>query len=269
MRATLASVVAAAALAAGIARAGPADAEIDATLAALVAGLDPRAASAIDRMEGTGRRLLAARAYLRAGAGLGERWSWSLEQAAAFEDTAEKRALDDAVARVRCEFESRNPGYTIWVNPEFRSLDVQLERWNDNESVGLAGENLRAAALRALGAFGGGTPQAVAALRDFLLAHAPEPVPALAAPGLSPHGRLRAIDFQVESDGSIVAGTETASIATEWVTDGWKARLREAISAADVGLEGPLAIPDEPWHYEYRPQPGRAGQDGGPGCQGA
>ena len=269
MHATLASVVVAIALAMGIARAGPADAGIEATLAALVAGLDPRAASAIDRMEGTGRRLLAARAYLRAGAGLEERWSWSLEQAAAFESTAEKRALDDAVARVRCEFESRNPGYTIWVNPEFRSLDLQLERWNGNESVGLAGDNLLAGVRRALGGSAGGTPQAVAALRELLLAHVPEPVPALAAPGLSPHGRLRAVDFQVESAGRIVAGTETASIASEWIAGGWKARLREAITEAGVGFEGPLASPDEPWHYEFRPQPVQARQADGAGCDAA
>jgi hypothetical protein len=269
VRATLASVVTAAALAAGIARAGPADTGTDATLAALVAGLDPRAGSAIERIEGTGRRLLAARAYLRAGAGLDGRWSWSLEQAAAFENTAEKRALDDAVACVRREFESRNPGYTIWVNPEFRSIDVQIERWNGNESVALAGESLRAAAVHALRGHSGGTPQAVAALRELLLTHAPQPPSALAAPGLSPHGRLRAIDFQVESAGRIVAGTDTASIATEWVTDGWKARLRDAVTAADAGFEGPLASPDEPWHYEYRPQPERAGQEGGHGCHGA
>ncbi|HEU4517108.1 MAG TPA: hypothetical protein VFR77_07375, partial [Steroidobacteraceae bacterium] len=83
MRTALASVVAATALAAGMARAEAADAEIESALAALAADLDPRAALVIGRIEGTGRRLLAARAYLRVGTGLADRWSWSAEQAAA------------------------------------------------------------------------------------------------------------------------------------------------------------------------------------------
>lgn len=256
MRTALAAVVAATALAAGMARAEAADAEIESALAALAADLDPRAALVIGRIEGTGRRLLAARAYLRAGTGLADRWSWSAEQAAAFEDTAEKNALDDAIARVRCAFEARHPGHTLWVNPEFRSLDVQLARWNENPTVGVAGESLRAAVERAMEAGISDTPEGVAALREFLLAHVPAPVPPLAAPGLSPHGRLRAVDFQVESAGRIVAGTDTASIATEWIADGWKAHLRAAVAAADAGFEGPLANPDEPWHYEFRQGPG-------------
>ena len=257
MRAALASVVAATTLAAGFARAEAARPDAEAALAALAAGLDPRAASILERIDGTGRRLLAARAYLRAGTQLGERWSWSAEQAAAFEDTAEKYALDAAIARVRCAFESRHPGYTLWVNPEFRSLDLQLTRWNENPGVGLAAANLLATVEQAVDAGIGDTPDGVSALRELLLAHAPAPVPPLAAPGLSPHGRLRAVDFQVESSGRIVAGTDTESIATEWIGGRWKERLRESVAAADAGFEGPLASPDEPWHYEFRPQPGR------------
>lgn len=266
MRAALASVVAATTLAAGFARAEPAETNVDAALAALAAGLDPRVASTLERIDGAGRRLLAARAYLRAGAQLGERWSWSAEQAVAFEDAAEKRALDAAVARVRCLFESRHPGYTLWVNPEFRSLDLQLTRWNENPRVGLAAANLLTAVEQAVAAGISDTPDGVAALREFLLAHVPVPVPPLAAPGLSPHGRLRAVDFQVESAGRIVAGTETESIATAWIQDGWKERLREAVAAAETGFEGPLASPDEPWHYEFLPQPGSEGSPLPAGC---
>ena len=266
MRAALALVVAATALAAGFARAEPARSDIEAALAALAAGLDPRAASTLESIDDTGRRLLAARAYLRAGPQLDERWSWSADQAAAFEDTAEKHALDAAVVRVRCTFESRYPGYTLWVNPEFRSLDLQLTRWNENPLVGLAGANLLATVERAVDAGIGNTPDGVSALRAFLLAHTPAPIPPLAAPGLSPHGRLRAVDFQVESAGRIVAGTETASIATEWIADGWKERLREAVAAADAGFEGPLASPDEPWHYVFRQQPVREGTASPAGC---
>lgn len=257
--AALAAAFAAATLATAAAGASPADPRVDSTLEALAAGLDPRAASALESIDGTGRRLLAARAYLRAEARLDGRWSWSAAEAAAFQESSGKRALDAAIARVRCRFEADNPGHTLWVNPEFRSLDVQLARWNENETIARAGENLLSAVRRALAgstSTGAGNSADVVALRNFLLAHQPSPVPTLAAPGLSPHGRLHAIDFQVESSGSIVAGTDTESIATEWIAAGWKARLQSAIAASDAGFQGPLAVPDEPWHYEFLPHSG-------------
>ncbi len=260
MRAALAAAVASLALARAAAGAEPVESRIESALAALAGELDPRAASALASIEGTGRRLLAARAYLRASPQLAERLSWSAAEAAAFEGTPERRALDAAIARVRCSFESGNPGHTLWVNPEFRSLDVQVERWNANETVGRSGEDLLAVVRRRLAEPGpgpAGSADDVATLRGLLLEHRPEPAPTLAAPGLSPHGRMRAVDFQVESSGRIVAGTDSASIASEWIAGGWKARLQAAIAAADTGFQGPLAAPDEPWHYEFLP---RAGQ---------
>lgn len=259
MHAALATI-ASAALASAVAAGESVDPLIDSTLAALAAELDPRAASALASIDGTGRRLLAARAYLRASSQLDERWSRSAAEAAAFEGSSEKRALDRAIARVRCRFEADNPGHTLWVNPEFRSLDVQLERWNGNETVAQAGESLLSAVRRALtvpAPVRAGSTAEVSALRSLLLGYQPSPVPTLAAPGLSPHGRMRAIDFQVESSGRIVAGTDSASIAADWIEAGWKARLQAAISAADAGFHGPLAAPDEPWHYEFRPGAGQ------------
>jgi hypothetical protein len=260
VRAALA-VIASAALTSAVAGAESVDSMIDSTLAALAAELDPRAAAALASIDDTGRRLLAARAYLSAASHLDERWSWSAAEAAAFEGSSEKRALDGAIARVRCRFEADNPGHTLWVNPEFRSLDVQLERWNENDTVARAGENLLSSVRHALAGSAphraGSTP-GVAALRSLLLGHLPSPAPTLAAPGLSPHGRMRAIDFQVESSGRIVAGTDSASIAADWIAAGWKARLQAATSATGAVFQGPLAAPDEPWHYEFRPE---AGQD--------
>jgi hypothetical protein len=259
VRAALAAI-ASAALASAVAAGANVDPLIDSTLSALAAELDPRAASALASIDGTGRRLLAARAYLRAASQLDERWSWSAAEAATFEGSPEKHALDAAIERVRCRFEADNPGHTLWVNPEFRSLDVQLERWNGNETVAWAGENLLSSvrgALAAPAANSAGSTADVAALRSLLLEHQPSPLPTLAAPGLSPHGRMRAIDFQVESSGRIVAGTENASIAADWIAAGWKARLQAAIAAANAGFQGPLAAPDEPWHYEFRPEAGQ------------
>lgn len=259
MRAALAAI-ASAALASAAAGTEAVDPLVDSTLAALAAELDPRAASALASIDGTGPRLLATRAYLRASSQLDGRWSWSAAEAVAFEASPGKRDLDAAIARVRCRFEADNPGHTLWVNPEFRSLDVQLERWNENETIARAGENLLSSVRRALtgsGSHPAGSTANVSLLRTVLLEHQPSPMPTLAAPGLSPHGRMRAIDFQVESSGRIVAGTDSASIAADWITAGWKARLRAAISAADAGFQGPLASPDEPWHYEFRPEAGQ------------
>lgn len=260
MRAGLATAIAATALAAAAALAEPVEPRIESALSALAAGMDPRVAATLASIDGTGRRLLAARAYLTGSAQLAGRWSLSVAEAAAFEASPEKRALDAAIARVRCAFEAANPGFTLWVNPEFRSLDLQLERWNENDSVGRAGANLLAAARGLLSSPDPGsvvTAAEVAALRSLLLEHQPLPVATMAAPGLSPHGRLRAIDFQVESSGRIVAGTDSAAIASEWIAAGWKARLQAAIAAADAGFSGPLATPDEPWHYDFRPEAGQ------------
>lgn len=270
MQVALAAAIASLALSPAAARAKPADPRVDSALAALAGELDPRAASALESIEGTGRRLLAARAYLRATPQMADRWSWSAADAAAFEGSPEKRELDAAIARVRCSFEAGNPGYTLWINPEFRSLDVQLERWNGNETVALAGEDLLAAVRRRLAAASPGdvsTAEDVAALRSLLLVHQPVPVPTLAAPGLSPHGRMRAIDFQVESSGRIVAGTDSASIASKWIAAGWKARLQAAVGSAHAGFHGPLSAPDEPWHYEFRPEAGQGDAAHGSACR--
>lgn len=272
MRAALAIAFVAFALPATTTFAEPVEPRVEFALAALAAGLDPRAASALASIDGTGRRLLATRAYLRSFTPLAERWTWSAAEVAAFQSSPEKRALDAAITQVRCRFEAANPGNTLWVNPDFRSLDMQLERWNENETVGRAGENLLAAARRLLSTSDVGstvTTADVAALRSLLLEHQPAPVPTLAAPGLSPHGRMRAIDFQVESSGRIVAGTESAAIATEWIAAGWKARLQAAIVAANVGFHGPLATPDEPWHYDFdfRPEAGQGDSGHGTFCR--
>ena len=269
MRVALAAAIASLTLNPAAARAEPDSPRVETALASLAGELDPRAASALASIDGTGRRLLAARAYLRAAPQLAERWSWSAADAAAFEGSPEKRELDAAIARVRCSFEAGNPGYTLWINPEFRSLDVQLERWNGNETVALAGEDLLASVRRRLDATSAGdasTAADVAALRSLLLEHQPVPVPTLAAPGLSPHGRMRAIDFQVESSGRIVAGTDSASIASEWIAAGWKARLQAAIDSAHAGFHGPLSAPDEPWHYEFRPEAGQGDAAHGSAC---
>lgn len=223
----------------------------------IAAALDARVAPTLARIDGTGRRLLALRSYLRARNHLAERWSWTAEQIAAYEGSAEQRELQAEVERVRAAFLQANPGFELWVNPQVRSLDVQLEHWNSNESVGEAAAVLLAAVRELAGSasFPASRPDAARkAVEALLTAFVPEPTPTVAAPGLSPHGQMRAIDFQVHQGDRIVAGPKTSSIATEWDAAGWTVRLGDAVRSGSGRFLGPLASPREPWHYTYSPE---------------
>lgn len=224
--------------------------DVDAMLNALLQQMPAQARATADAIPGLDRRLLATRAYIRAGDALAQRWSWSAEEAAAFASSGEGRELQRAVALVQCVFSARNPGYTLYVNPGFRSTAIQLQRWNTNASVGAAARRLLQMVERDLA--GATDPkQGAADLKRYLAGHVPDPVPSLAAPGLSPHGQARAIDFQVMRNGRIIAGTSTATIGTEWDEAGWTTRLAQAVAQSGENLAGPLQSPREPWHYTY------------------
>ena len=215
-------------------------------------------AAALTRISGTDRRLLAMRSYLRAGAGLPQRWSWTAADIRAYEGSHEQRALIQAIARVRAQFEARNRGYTLFVQPTVRSLDVQLERWDNNTSVAhvaaafrnqVAEQVQRDPALRSVNA--ASTVRFAALLRDAI----PEAAPTLAAPGLSRHGRMHAVDFIVRQGDETVAGADAGSANRRWDQAGWTARLHQAVLASGAPFNGPLQQPAEPWHYEYLESP--------------
>ncbi|MEJ0100244.1 MAG: hypothetical protein WDO12_11105 [Pseudomonadota bacterium] len=236
--------------------AGSASPDVAAVIDTIATKQDARVAAALARIDGTGRRLLALRAYLRAGNSLVERWSWSNEQIAAFAQSAENRAMQAEIEKVRGAFTTANPGFQLWVNPEVRSLDVQLANWNHNDSV-------TRAAARLLEAFDQWRQTAVvaalsvteipAAAGQFLADSIPSPTPTLAAPGLSPHGQMRAIDFHIKQGGRTVAGPASATIARDWDAAGWARKLAAAVSAGSSHFTGPLPVPREPWHYTYVP----------------
>lgn len=233
-----------------------ADDIVAAHLATLHDSLDARAAAALDRIEGLGPRLLAARSYLRSAAHLAERWSWTQAQIDAYEGSPQQAALAAEIASVREAFEAGNPGFTLFVNPQVRSLDIQLQHWNENPSVADAGNHLLEA-LRAVVRVEGfpapGTAAARARFESTLRAHQPQPTPALAAPGLSPHGQMHAVDFQVRQGVVTVAGPSTSQVQAVWVGQGWRDRLESAVRRASDKFRGPLQSPDEPWHYDYHP----------------
>jgi hypothetical protein len=85
------------------------------------------------------------------------------------------------------------------------------------------------------------------AFSDVLEASMINPEPGNAAPGLSSHGQMRAVDFVVRQGSRDVETTTVATSQTVWRDLGWADRLAD--EARSAGLSGPLRIPDEPWHW--------------------
>jgi hypothetical protein len=232
----------------------PATPPVTAYVAVLGELIPPVAASALERIEGDGRKLLAARSYLRAGPSLAARWSWSDEQVARYEGSDEARAARAEVDRIKASFAESNPGYSLYVNVEVRSLDAQIASWNDNAAVGDASDVLLRVATEELARGYPGAPDLAAAARfaRWLKEGQPQASLPLAAPGLSAHGQSRAFDFQVQQGTRIVAPTEVSVIPSVWDREGWAQRLAAAV-AVSKHFRGPLASPREPWHYDYAP----------------
>jgi len=214
------------------------------------AGLDRRAIDTLTQIKGSDRRLLALRAYLRAGDTLSSRWSWSQQQLSAYPTTAEGKAASADIDAVEAVFARANPGYTARANRLPRSLEQQLDHWNENKAVAVVAAELAASLRRQLRA----QPVASDRIREALMEWKPSNAAPLAAPGLSAHGQGRAFDFQIERDGQTVAGFDATAARRVWDANGWTARLHAAVLASGKPFTGPLQSPYEPWHYAYTPQ---------------
>jgi hypothetical protein len=223
-----------------------ADDMLQSQFATLVQSFDGDVQSALHDIDGLPRQLLAASSYLRAGEGLRSRWSWTDAQMADFERSARYRQMLGDIQRLTAQFEALNPGFTLYVNTQVRSLGVQLERWNKNRAVGLLADELQAAALAAA--------TAGQSLRQFLRNWQPSAAAPLAAPGLSLHGRGQVLDFQIRKGDRIIAGTEAANVPSDWDGPGWTQKLQLAVQRSGLPFRGPLRAPREPWHYEYLPE---------------
>jgi hypothetical protein len=220
---------------------------------AAAAQLDARAQAALARMPATKHQLLATRAYLRSGAHFGNRWSWTQAQIERYRNSPEQRAALAELERIRTHFAQMNPGYTLHVNTEVRSLDTQIERWNTNPGVARTADQLRRAAARELASDYPAQPTTLSGARfaDFLKQWTPLSPAPLAAPGLSRHGQARAFDFYVTRGDRIVAATDMGVVKSVWDRQGWTDKLKAAVAASSDRFKGPLAVPYEPWHYEY------------------
>jgi hypothetical protein len=217
------------------------------------AGLAPPVIDALHLIVGFDRRLLALRSYLRAGDALSARWSWSQEQLSLYSSTPEGRAATTDIDAVAAAFAAANPDFSLHVNRQLRSMEQQIAHWNENGSVGTTAAELvtdleRRFSDNRASLNGDG-------LRKALIEWQPNSAATLAAPGLSLHGQGRAVDFQVEHHGQIIAGTEVATAHRQWDAAGWTAKLHAAVGAAGNHFVGPIQSPYEPWHYAYTPVP--------------
>jgi hypothetical protein len=215
------------------------------------AGLQPPVIDALHSIVGFDRRLLALRSYLRAGDALSARWSWSQQQLSMYSSTPEGKAAAADIDAVAAAFAAANPDFSLHVNRELRSLELQIAHWNENGSVGTTA----AALVTDLERRFSDKRESVNGdeLRNALIEWQPKSPAALAAPGLSAHGQGRAFDFQIERHGQVVAGIEVATAHRQWDAPGWTEKLHTAIGVAGNHFVGPIQSPYEPWHYAYAP----------------
>jgi hypothetical protein len=233
----------------------PSDSDREASwIAKARSGLDRRAIDTLARISGTHRQLLALRAYLRAGDTLAVRWSWSQAQLNAYPSTSEGQAAAKDVDAVEAAFARANPGYSAHANRMPRSLEQQLDHWNENPAV----ESVAAALTASMHQqFRHQSTPDTGQLQRALVEWKPTSAAPLAAPGLSAHGQGRAFDFQIFHNERSVAGFDAALAHQQWDAAGWTRRLHAAVVASGLPFEGPLQSPYEPWHYFYMPHPAR------------
>jgi hypothetical protein len=211
-------------------------------------------------IDGQPYTLLALRRYLRkGGALLIANWPWTTaEQSTTYRGVIKE--LREAAKRVKENFEKANPGLTLRYT-EARDLDRQAQLWVDNLSVKAAGERLLEQVRRELAGSNyipNPGPEAAERFRRYLKTKEVNPEPTNAAPGLSDHGKMQAIDFYVNQGKKTIAGIRSKTIDAEWHHTGLAKKLKAA--TAGTRLDGPLMTPYEPWHYSVlaggpRPNP--------------
>jgi hypothetical protein len=129
-------------------------------------------------------------------------------------------------------FEAANPGLVL----EFtgaRSLDRQAFLWVNNDSCVTAALGVADDARRELAKsqyLPSPSVQAAEAFSNFLKTYqfGRGQEPTNAAPGLSDHGQMKALDFIIYRGGKKVADIKQASIKSEWTNTGYADKLKKA-----------------------------------------
>lgn len=235
-----------------------AEAKLTAYVDEVAKELEIRIQGALIGMPSMDRRVLAIRGYLRfSSMGRGSidaNWAWSNQDMEEFKKTAEFTKMKEAVADVKATFAAQNPGFTLGVDPDkVRSLETQVDLWNQNATVQRLGLELKKKLLKSLETLPD-TPDetSLKAFKKVLVEAGLSGTPSNATPGLSQHGQAKAFDFVVFKGRDVVAGTVTATIQEKWEAAGWTAKLKKAVQDAGGQFVGPLPSPYEPWHYIYK-----------------
>lgn len=199
-------------------------------------------------------QLLAVRRYVRLGdKRVRAQWAWTAEETNRMIQSGPAQLLMSEAATVQRRFAKENPGFSLEISP-LRSLDRQVLLWSKNNSVHTCAASfvqmVRSELQKPVYAE---APDSVStkAFLAYLRNSEVKPEPTSAAPGVSDHGQMRAVDFVVKRGNLIVAGTDTPRIASDWERTGFDRKLKQATSG--TSLVGPLQHPREPWHYRLGP----------------
>lgn len=239
----------------------PVDSAISSYYPILATEVPDKVQKTLRRIESSSRRYLALSYYLRRADEIENGWSWTEGEVAAYRKTDECRKMLEEVESVRVRFAANNPGYTLRVNIGARSLGTQIRKWNNVSSVSRAAFDFLDSAERFVMVMMRDTTHSglhldsfrLGEFRRFMRTYSPRPgrVPTVAVPGLSKHGQLRAFDFKVYRGKRMIAGAHSRTIKSRWEKAGWTAKLKEAVEQVSPRFIGPLAVPYEPWHYNY------------------
>lgn len=217
--------------------------------------LDPRMRGALMQITELPRRVLALKYYLRR-RDMRSAWTWTPRQIMRYKRSLEYLRAVSEVEKVKAKFGELNPGYTLKVNTEVRSLTEQIRLWNQTPSIIATGKGILSSCLKVISDTTYSEEPDKSDISRFIkfLGSCKAPmIPTVAVPGFSQHGQLRAFDFVIWQGDKIVAGTDAGSVGAVWDRSGWTAKLQEAITQASDHFTGPLAAPREPWHYTYNP----------------
>lgn len=208
-----------------------------------------------------------------------KKWAWDDEKVAdilASESGTQMRDHIDAVALNFREQDTSSAEYTLGTGSLRRSLNTQINLYKSNWSVLKFAPALLTKLTKELQDGRYPDPPDAANAKKFYRflrktkldkvrkneESAWKTSPTNAAPGLSDHGRLSAVDFVIKRRGNAHLGADSSQIplwrrSVRGATS-FAARLKNAIEELNLRspaavFDGPLVSPDEPWHYTYLP----------------
>lgn len=194
--------------------------------------------------------LLALRRYVQKEKYIDARWAWTTEQ---YRHNPLYAQTNREIEKVKEWFRTANPGYKLEASP-FRDLERQVKLWKGNKKVHAgAADVTRKCVAEIMHYPDPPDPPAIKKFRSFLGRCDVKPKTTSAAPGLSDHGRMHAVDFVVKHGRATIASTSTEHIPDQWMAPpGWAQKLKAAITQSGSLFDGPLPDPPEPWHYTLR-----------------